>query len=559
MSIQESSKGYFIDWNVMQKEGMTIADIPNEYTIINIPFKALHPVLWWSGLLGSIFFILGLLSGITYLYWRETQKKRSILYELEDEKESLALAVEGSDTYAWRLKNNMMVFENAFWKNLDITPRPLTIQEFLSFVDAEYLSAAQFLLAKNAISSKHFIKLKCDFNGKGYQWWELRCSTMESALGGQKTTGLLLNIEDYKKREQELIEARKMAEKAELKESFLANMSHEIRTPLNAIVGFSTMLASPDDTDISQEEKDLYVETIHRNNELLLKLVNDILEISRIESGYMSFKYDDYPLATLINDTYQTHKVLISQNINFIQEESGEDIIVHLDKDRLIQVITNLLNNAVKFTQEGYIKLGWKYLSQNEEVEIYVEDSGIGIPQSEQKMIFNRFYKQNEFAQGTGLGLSICKVIVEKLQGRLSLQSIAGVGKPLLHFLFLQKAILINSVSVLHKDICPVTARLQDGDQWQIPLHHPAFFRMQRVPGLHRIVFLQCLPVGWIIRDTKHPRSPGLYITVVYQAGYKPHIHAQIDFHTRMDAKHRKESEPANHHIYSQITGILRS
>ena len=382
MSIQESSKGYFIDWNVMQKEGMTIADIPNEYTIINIPFKALHPVLWWSGLLGSIFFILGLLSGITYLYWRETQKKRSILYELEDEKESLALAVEGSDTYAWRLKNNMMVFENAFWKNLDITPRPLTIQEFLSFVDAEYLSAAQFLLAKNAISSKHFIKLKCDFNGKGYQWWELRCSTMESAL----------------------------------------------RTPLNAIVGFSTLLASPDDTDISQEEKDLYVETIHRNNELLLKLVNDILEISRIESGYMSFKYDDYPLATLINDTYQTHKVLISQNINFILEESGEDIIVHLDKDRLIQVITNLLNNAVKFTQEGYIKLGWKYLSQNEEVEIYVEDSGIGIPQSEQKMIFNRFYKQNEFAQGTGLGLSICKVIVEKLQGRLSLQSTAGVG-----------------------------------------------------------------------------------------------------------------------------------
>lgn len=90
-----------------------------------------------------------------------------------------------------------------------------------------------------------------------------------------------------------------MAEKAELKESFLANMSHEIRTPLNAIVGFSTLLASPDDTDISQEEKDLYVETIHRNNELLLKLVNDILEISRIESGYMSFKYDDYPLATL--------------------------------------------------------------------------------------------------------------------------------------------------------------------------------------------------------------------------------------------------------------------
>ena len=131
---------------------------------------------------------------------------------------------------------------------------------------------------------------------------------MKSALGGQKTTGLLLNIEDYKKREQELIEARKMAEKAELKESFLANISHEIRTPLNAIVGFSTLLASPDDTDITPEEKEQYIDTINRNSELLLKLINDILELSRIESGYMSFDCDDYPLDALIRDTYQTHK-----------------------------------------------------------------------------------------------------------------------------------------------------------------------------------------------------------------------------------------------------------
>ena len=168
--------------------------------------------------------------------------------------------------------------------------------------------------SKNATNGKHFIKLKCDFNGTGYQWWELRCSTMKSALGGQKTTGFLLNIEDYKKREQELIEARKMAEKAELKESFLANISHEIRTPLNAIVGFSTLLASPDDTDITPEEKEQYIDTINRNSELLLKLINDILELSRIESGYMSFDCDDYPLDALIRDTYQTHKILIPRS-----------------------------------------------------------------------------------------------------------------------------------------------------------------------------------------------------------------------------------------------------
>lgn len=321
-----------------------------------------------------------------------------------------------------------MVFEHAFWKNLNMSPRPLAIHEFLSFVDTEYLDSAQFLLTSKASNDKHFIKLRCDFNGTGYQWWELRCSTMESALGGQKTTGLLLNIENYKKREQELIEARKKAEKAELKESFLANMSHEIRTPLNAIVGFSTLLASADDTDISQEEKEQYIETINRNNELLLKLINDILELARIESGYMSFKYDDHPLDTLINDTYQTHKVLIPKQIDFLLEEGDKNLIVHVDKDRLVQVVANFLNNAAKFTREGSIKLGWSYMPQTEEVEIYVEDTGIGIPQSEQKMIFSRFYKQNEFAQGTGLGLSICKLIIEKLQGRLSLRSEVGTG-----------------------------------------------------------------------------------------------------------------------------------
>jgi len=294
-----------------KKKHLAIADIPHEYTIINIPFKTRHPIVWWFALLGSITAIVSLLSGITYLYWRETKRKRSILYELEDEKESLALAVEGSDTYAWRLKDDTMVFEYAFWKNLGMAPHPLTIDGFLSFVDADYLDTTQALLTKNATNGKHFIKLKCDFNGTGYQWWELRCSTMKSALGGQKTTGLLLNIEDYKKREQELIEARKMAEKAELKESFLANISHEIRTPLNAIVGFSTLLASPDDTDITPEEKEQYIDTINRNSELLLKLINDILELSRIESGYMSFDCDDYPLDALIRDTYQTHKILI--------------------------------------------------------------------------------------------------------------------------------------------------------------------------------------------------------------------------------------------------------
>ncbi len=427
MPIRESKKGYFIDWRILQKERMKLEDLPAGYTVINVPYKVRHPFVWWFTVLGGLLFLILLLGGITYLYWRETQRKRSVLYDLEDEKESLALAVEGSNTYAWRLKGDRMVFENAFGRDLSLESHSLTIPEFLSFVHPGCLGDAEPLLHRMTANGKHFMELRCDFDGSGFQWWELRCSTMKSAFGGQKTTGLLLNIEEYKKREQELIEARQLAEKAELKESFLANMSHEIRTPLNAIVGFSHLLSSPE-MEFSDEEKLEFRETINRNNELLLKLINDILEISRIESGYMSFNYGNYPVASVVNEIYLTHRLLIPHSIDFRLEKGDKDLNVYLDRDRLVQVITNFLNNAAKFTQKGSITLGWNYRPDSQEVEIYVEDTGIGIAPAEQKMIFNRFYKQNEFVQGTGLGLSICKVIVEKLQGRIALSSEVGKG-----------------------------------------------------------------------------------------------------------------------------------
>lgn len=224
----------------------------------------------------------------------------------------------------------------------------------------------------------------------------------------------MLNIQAIKDREQELEEARLLAEKAELKQSFLANMSHEIRTPLNAIVGFSNILALDD--GVSPEERLEYIGSINKNSDLLLKLINDILELSRIESGYMSFEYEKCFVSELVDSIYMTHQMLISEQLEFIKELDAVQVEVMVDKGRLTQVITNFLNNASKFTKTGYIKLGYRYLSESDRVAIYVEDTGRGIELSEQKMIFSRFYKQDEFSQGAGLGLSICQVIVEKLR-----------------------------------------------------------------------------------------------------------------------------------------------
>ena len=211
-----------------------------------------------------------------------------------------------------------------------------------------------------------------------------------------------------------------------MKSAFLANMSHEIRTPLNAIVGFSNLLQ--EESDLTPEEKETFKDTINKNSDLLLKLINDILELSRIESGRMTFDFETFRLNDLIDEIYQTHLLLIPPHIQFIKDAPSAEINVYVDRFRFTQVITNFINNAVKFTKQGYIKLGYEFKKEENNVYIYVEDSGIGISREAIEKVFERFYKQDEFAQGTGLGLSICKTIAERLEGDILISSEEGKG-----------------------------------------------------------------------------------------------------------------------------------
>lgn len=272
---------------------------------------------------------------------------------------------------------------------------------------------------------KRTAQYRCKFTGE-YQWWEFRYKQICHNDNIHIITGLLQNIQEVKDKEEELIQARKVAERAELKQSFLDNMSHEIRTPLNAITGFSNLLTT--EKDLSEEEKQEFISIINDNTDLLLKLVNDVLELSRIESGNMSFNYREESVRSLLNSIYNTHQLTISSPLKFIKEFPEGDVFVHIDNMRMTQVITNFLNNAKKFTKSGHIKLGYHHQPASHEVHIFVEDTGAGIPKEELQIIFDRFYKHNEFAQGVGLGLSICKVIVEKMQGRIEVTSEINKG-----------------------------------------------------------------------------------------------------------------------------------
>lgn len=215
----------------------------------------------------------------------------------------------------------------------------------------------------------------------------------------------------------------KAKESDKMKSVFLANMSHEIRTPLNAIVGFSSLIA---DLELEKEEKTEYSNIIKNNNELLLKLINDILDLSRIESGHMSFTFSDCNLSQLLKEVYKTYQAQMPGNVELRLQIPSEELTIKTDQCRLEQIINNFINNAIKFTTHGYIKIGYTY--EKQEVCFYVEDTGKGIPENQQSSIFERFNKLDEFVQGTGLGLPICKVIAERFGGTIHLKSAEGKG-----------------------------------------------------------------------------------------------------------------------------------
>ena len=423
--VTECAKQYVLNWHVLQKYGIPLESIPAEYTVMYIPFseRYRYPILIGS-ILGAVF-VLTVIVLLSFSLLRERRRKREALRNLLYEHETLCLAIEGNSTYAWRLEGDSVSCDSQFCELIHHRPGRLLLDEITPYIHPDDLPAFRKNIAARHERTHHKGQYRCNFTGE-FQWWEFSYNTIHTPGHAPIIAGLLQNIQELKDHEQELIESRELAEQAELKQSFLNNMSHEIRTPLNAIVGFSDMLAN--EPEFSDEERQEFVDIINTNTKLLLKLVGDVLELSRIESGNLSFIFQRESVRQLLDDVYQTHSLLIQPPLQFLKDFPPEDVQVNVDPMRLTQVLTNFLNNANKFTKEGSIRLGYCCPSGMSEVHLYVEDTGIGIPHSEQKMIFERFYKRSEFSQGVGLGLSICVLIVEKMGGRIELRSEEGRG-----------------------------------------------------------------------------------------------------------------------------------
>ena len=241
--------------------------------------------------------------------------------------------------------------------------------------------------------------------------------------------GGLLRFEDITEKlklDRMLQEAKEKAEESNrLKSAFLANMSHEIRTPLNAIVGFSEMICQTGE----EEEKQEFMKIISSNNELLLQLIDDILDLSKIEAGTMEFTFAPTDINEVMDGICrQMQEKSLSPDVEIVFAEKADKCIINTDRIRLSQVIINFTNNAMKFTRKGSIQMGYRIDEATGEIYFYVKDTGIGIPEENLDKVFERFVKLDSFAKGTGLGLAICRVIVERLHGVIGVESKEGEG-----------------------------------------------------------------------------------------------------------------------------------
>lgn len=310
-------------------------------------------------------------------------------------------------------------YENMGEKDGTPLSQIIGIYSYIHPNDAGYINSF-FEVVKQG-KAHHFRREVRVKSGDGWKWICANITRNPQSVDPNKPEMICINYDITELKDSQL--KRERAEELDrLKSAFLANMSHEIRTPLNAIVGFSQLLAETDDP----EERHEFVEIIDSNNRMLLQLISDILDLAKIESGTMDFKFADMSIKEVINEIVTSFRIKMPDNVALIAPKDSPECQIYSDRMRLTQVISNFLNNAIKYTSEGCIILAYEIIG--DEIKFSVTDTGDGMSQEIQAHIFDRFYKGNTFKQGTGLGLSICETIVNRLGGRIGVNSELGKG-----------------------------------------------------------------------------------------------------------------------------------
>lgn len=373
---------------------------------------------------GKVVAILGSQKDITQDVYKNKILKNTV--------EKLRFAIQTAGMAMWEFDSNTLMFTAyndpiADYKDGAV----ISISTFDSYLHDDGTEWERLEKAKQAmkngedLSFDYVIKMKTKYDSD-WQYCTVRGVPMEKDKTGKviKYIGVRLNITEQINYQKFLEREREDARQADkLKSAFLANMSHEIRTPLNAIVGFSELLQTTEDPDMRKE----FMGIISNNNELLLRLIGDILDLSKIESGMLELKPEVFDLTAAYKETYTALKQRCTNpEVEFLGYSPYKSCKVKLDRNRVVQVGTNFITNALKHTNKGHILMGYEYVDGG--IRLFIEDTGCGIPKENQDKLFQRFAKLDDFTQGTGLGLAICKAIVDAQGGKIGVESEVGKG-----------------------------------------------------------------------------------------------------------------------------------
>lgn len=351
----------------------------------------------------------------------------------------LAMALELSGVISWELdlkERNILydrkILQSGVMPALQETDKKgsMPLSEYMGYIhpdDLDRITASldELLAERIGILREEHRLVSHRKNGRHVDWVEINARLERGSENSHKDVliGSALLTTERRNREMELIRSREKAQQSDrLKSAFLANMSHEIRTPLNAIVGFSSLLANTDE----KKERQEYIRIIENNNELLLQLISDILDLSKIEAGTLEFVDSEVDLNDLMLDLKSSAAMRVPEGVDLELVLGLPECRIITERNRLVQVLGNLLTNACKFTKSGEIRFGYEL--ENGNLLFFVKDTGCGIPAEQQQNIFNRFIKLDNFTKGTGLGLPICQSIVEKMEGEISVESEPGKG-----------------------------------------------------------------------------------------------------------------------------------
>lgn len=416
---------------------MIIVSVSNFMEHINLT-SVLDP---YEDFLEILFIPLLIFSVYSLSFDSELQKRKIAEKTLRENKDRLNYALEGANEglWDWDINTNSLYFSSEFYTMLDYKPFSFIANRgnWIKLVHPEQRTKEKEYKDSffDGDDESRTIELKLLCADGTFKWVILKGKTVERNPDGSpaRISGIILDISSMKKIEKDLTLAKEKAEESEkLKSAFLANMSHEIRTPLNGIIGFADLLQ---DNIVTKERQKEYLSYINKNSYMLLNLINDIVEISKIESGLLKLNFESFSLNELLEDIYVFYKSTQSEKLKDLQflfspGLKDEESVILSDQTRLRQIINNLIDNAFKNTDEGFVKFG--YQKENDsKILFFVEDSGVGIEKEAHEVIFERFRQADsgkEIKKGSGLGLTICKGLVSKLKGNIWVESEIGEG-----------------------------------------------------------------------------------------------------------------------------------